>query len=60
MAAIGDAGSLIDEASKQERPGKASILTIQRILSEMDSPGTRNSGSGDIGYGFVDLERPGV
>ena len=29
-------------------------------LSEMDSPRPRNSGSGDIGYGFVDLERPGV
>jgi len=24
------------------------------------SGGPRNSGSGDIGYGFVDLERPGV
>ena len=25
----------------------------------MDSPGPRYSGSGDIGHGFVDLERPG-
>ena len=28
-------------------------------LSEKDIPGPRNSGSGDIGYGFVDLRRPG-
>ena len=30
MAAMGDAGSLLDEASKQERPGKASILTVSQ------------------------------
>ena len=28
-------------------------------MSEMNSPGPRNAGSGDIGYGFVNLERPG-
>ncbi len=28
-------------------------------LLEMDSLGPRYSGSGDIGYGFVDLQRPG-
>jgi hypothetical protein len=28
-------------------------------MSEKDNPGSRNSGSGDIGYGFVDLGRPG-
>ena len=27
-------------------------------MSEKDIPGPRNSGSGDIGYGFVDLGRP--
>jgi len=27
-------------------------------VSEMESPGPRNSGSGDIGYGFVDLRGP--
>ena len=29
--------------------------TWKRVLSEMDFPGPRNSGSGDSGYGFVDL-----
>ena len=28
-------------------------------MSEMNSPGPRYSGFGDIGYGFVNLERPG-
>ena len=28
-------------------------------MSEKDIPGPRNLGSGDIGYGFVDLGRPG-
>ena len=28
-------------------------------LSEMESPGPRNSGSGDIGYWFVDFRGPG-
>ena len=28
------------------------------VLSEMESPGPRNSGSGDIGYKFVDFRRP--
>jgi len=28
-------------------------------MSEKDIPGPRNSESGDIGYGFVDLGRPG-
>ncbi len=35
MAAMGDAGSLIDEASKHDRPGKESILTIQRIYAAL-------------------------
>ena len=30
------------------------------VLSEMESPGPRNSGSGDIGYGFVDFRGPGL
>ena len=33
--------------------------TWKRVLSEMESPGPRNSGSGDIGYGFVDFRGPG-
>ena len=36
-----------------------SIPRALRDLSEMNSPGPRNAGSGDIGYGFVNLERPG-
>ncbi len=36
----------------------ASLLAA--VMSEMESPGPRNSGSGDIGYGFVNLERPGL
>jgi hypothetical protein len=33
--AMGDAGSLLDEASKNDRPGKESIRTIQRIYAPL-------------------------
>ena len=34
--------------------------SVDPTVSEMDSLGPRNSGSGDIGYWFVNLERPGL
>ena len=34
------------------------VPLTRRRMSEMESPGPRNSGSGDIGYGFVDLRGP--
>jgi hypothetical protein len=35
VAAMDDAGALLDEASKQERPRKASTLTIRRIFAPL-------------------------
>ncbi len=43
-----------------QEPGAAWSICDMFVLSEKDIPGPRNSGSGDIGYGFVDLGRPGL
>ena len=42
----------------QTKRGNQSVSVLHactHVLSEMDFPGPRNSGSGDSGYGFVDL-----